>query len=108
MTFAPTPSAAEEMRATYALLITLAVCGVLAYAYPIRSDSGEPQRVASVLLAICFFPEYVLILVAQNPLRESGGRPNWAVTIVVVIVFWPAYFCLMPTVPTAREVTPDV
>lgn len=71
------------------------VMSVLAYAFPFKDGEGKFRPLLSVLIAVVFFPAYVIYLAIQNPLMDYENE-NYLFTFLVLLIFWPLYFALAP------------
>jgi prepilin signal peptidase PulO-like enzyme (type II secretory pathway) len=72
------------------------VAALLALFFPLRdTNTGRDMKCVSVIVALFFFPLYVVGVAAQNQIR-TDGRANVGLTVVVALCFWPLLFCMMP------------
>lgn len=50
---------------------------IIAYNFPIRNFNDEPQKILSVVLAVCVFPAYLIIyLVQEMKYNNLKGKIN--------------------------------
>ena len=79
----------------FAWLFLAIVMSVLAYAFPFKDGEGNFRPLLSVLVAVVFFPAYIVYVAIQNPLMDYGNK-NYLFTFLVLFIFWPMYFALAP------------
>lgn len=79
----------------FAWLFLAIIMSVLAYAFPFKDGQGNFRPLLSVLVAVVFFPAYIVYVAIQNPLMDYGNQ-NYLFTFLVLFIFWPLYFALAP------------
>ena len=79
----------------FGYLFLAIIFSVLAYSYPIRSreDPEKFRTSLSMILAVVFFPAYLIILAYENPVRINSGKTSLFISIVTL----PIYFFVAPT-----------
>ncbi len=79
----------------FGYLFLVMIFAVFAYSYPIRSrEDPEKFRTSfSLLLAVGFFPAFLLLIAYENPVTDRNGNTSLFISIMTL----PIYFCVAPT-----------